>query len=302
MPLLPDGSDPQAPGVQPAPEAHLAQDGGRPRCVLLWIQFDGTDFHGFQRQTHKTAVQGPRSVAQTLEEAWQAMLGEPIVARSSSRTDAGVHARRMPVLVRTARTVPARGLKLGLNAHLPADLAVTDAQDMPEEFDVRADAVGKRYVYRLTTGEVALPLWRRIAWHVRGPLDEAAMALAAQHLVGVHDFAAFRGAACTAASTVRHMRSIDLQRQGEALTVAVDGNAFLLNMVRIFVGTLVDVGRGRFRPEDVQAMLASGDRRKAGQTAPAHGLTLDDVFFGPAGAKQGMDYKSLLLHMNAARN
>ena len=277
--------------TQPAHDASVAPQ----RAVRLWLQYDGSDFHGLQRQ-----AAGIRTVAGTLEDAWQRWLGEPVVLRASSRTDAGVHARRMPVLLRTASTVPARGLRLGLNARLPDDLRVLEADDMPADFDVRSDAVGKRYLYRIQTGETALPLLRRHAWHVRGPIDVTAMQEAARHLVGIHDFSAFRAVGCTAASTLRHMREIAIEPCESGVVLRVEGNAFLLNMVRIMAGTLVAVGQGRLRAADVPDILASGDRRRAGQTAPAHGLMLDDVFYGPPGARHGTDYKALLGNMNAA--
>ncbi len=266
------------------------------RAVLLWVQFDGGEFCGFQKQLTD------RTVAGTLEDAWHKMLGETVIARSSSRTDAGVHARRMPVLIRTEKTIAPRGLMLGLNSFLPSDLAVQEAQDVPADFDVRNDAVGKRYVYRLWVAESRAPLWRRYAWQVRGPLDTAAMQEAARHLQGVHDFSTFRGAACVAKSTVRHIRRVHVDAsQLPLVQIEVDGNAFLLNMVRIFAGTLVDIGRGRLKPEEMPAILASHDRTRAGQTAPSHGLTLDEVFYGPPGARQGLDYKNLLAHMEGAR-
>jgi tRNA pseudouridine38-40 synthase len=275
----------------------LAVDRDRSRHVLLWIQFDGTDFAGFQRQ-----AEGIRTVAGTLEAAWLRMLGEVAIARTSSRTDAGVHARRMPVLVRTDKSVPARGLMLGLNAHLPEDMAVIAADDVPAAFDVRADAVGKRYVYRVTVGEARWPLQRRHAWHVRGPLDLGAMQQGASHFAGIHDFSAFRAVGCTAASTVRHLRGVEVaQPEPHLLTVTVDGNAFLLNMVRIIAGTLVDVGRSRLDPLAIPQILASLDRTRAGQTAPSHGLTLDEVFYGPAGERQGVNYKDMLANMELAR-
>lgn len=274
------------------------------RHVLLWVQFDGTDFAGFQRQ-----IAGIRTVAGELEAGWLRRFGEVGIARSSSRTDSGVHARRMPVLFRTGiRNIPARGLMLALNSRLPPDLAVVEADDVPAEFDVRSDAVGKRYIYRITSGEARLPLWRRSAWHVRGPLDLDAMREAAARFEGVHDFAAFRGAQCVAKSTIRNLRCVEVGVEplaGHALSpvvsLTVDGNAFLLNMVRIIAGTVTDVGRGRLNPDDVPRMLASRERVAAGQTAPAHGLTLDDVFYGPAGARQGRDYKAMLANMALAR-
>lgn len=242
-----------------------------------------------------------RTVAGAVEDAWLAMLSETVVARTSSRTDSGVHANRMPVLIRTDKLLSQRGLTLGLNTHLPPDVAVVGADEVPLEFDVRADAVGKRYVYRLISSLPRLPTWRRVAWHVHGTLDVAAMQAAAKHFEGIHLFDAFRAATCKATSTRRHIRSVEVFDRGPIVEVVVDGNAFLFNMVRIMVGTLVDIGRGKFAPEAIAEMLQSRDRRRAGQTAPAHGLTLDDVFFGPPGARQGLDYKAMLENMAIAR-
>jgi len=268
-----------------------------PRSLLLWLQFDGGQFSGFQRQ-----IQGVRTVAGTLEAAWSAMLDEQIVAKSSSRTDAGVHARRMPVLVRTHRDVPARGILLGLNRHLPDDMAVQEAHEMPDDFDVRNDAVGKRYIYRIALGEARQPLLRQNHWHLRGPLDLASMQRAAQDFAGIHDFSSFRGAACVAKSTIRHLRAVTVaQPRPDRLEIEVDGNAFLLNMVRIIVGTLVEIGRGKRTADCIPALLGARDRTQSGQTAPAHGLTLDGVFYGPAGARQGLNYKDLLVNMAASR-
>ena len=131
---------------------------------------------------------------------------------------------------------------------------------MPADFDVRADATGKRYLYRVQPGPVRLPLWRRTAWHVKGRLDLPAMQQAAALLVGSHDFAAFRSAQCTAATTVRTVLGVDVAQVGDVVAITVEGNAFLHNMVRIIAGTLVGVGKHRFAPDDVAQMLQSGDR------------------------------------------
>lgn len=265
------------------------------RTVRLWLQFEGTDFCGFQRQGDLRTVQGE------FERAWQDFIGERASLRASSRTDAGVHARRMPLCVRTRAKVPLRGLSLGLNTHLPPDLAVLSADEMPPEFDVRGDAVNKRYIYRMITSEARAPLLARTAYHVHGALDVPAMQRAATCFEGIHDFAAFRAAACTAHSTVRHLRSVRVEAaEAPLLTITVEGNAFLHNMVRIIAGTLIDVGRRRIAADAIPAIIASRDRTRAGQTAPPQGLTLDDVFYGPPGARQGLDYKDLLGHMNRA--
>lgn len=278
-----------------------AQDFGRAHSLLLWVQFDGSAFSGFQRQ------QGDiRSVAGTIEQTWLDLFSEEIWARSSSRTDAGVHARRMPVLVRTSRNVGPRGAMLALNTRLPEDLKVISGEEVAQDADIRADAVGKRYLYHVQEGPVRLPLWRLRAWHVRGPLDLAKMQEGAALLRGVHDFSAFRSQHCGSATTLRdlHVVSVvELLREGDCrlLQIAVDGNAFLHNMVRIIAGTLVDLGRNRRQLADLQHALEEGDRRASGQTAPPHGLQLDDVYFGPWGQRLGTDYKRILLHMDADR-
>lgn len=253
------------------------------------VEFDGGALSGFQRQL------GVRTVQAELEAAWQRWLGEAVHAASSSRTDAGVHARAMPVLVRTAAEVPDKAVVFGMNAMLPDDIAVISAQQMPETFHVRHDAVGKRYIYRLRVSPVRSPLRRRDRWHIRHQaLDVAAMQRAALAMQGEHDFAGFRAASCVARSTVRSLSRVEVSGEGEALEIAVEGNAFLQNMVRIIAGTLVEVGKGRKDAGDIPAVLASGDRKQAGPTAPAHGLTLDEVFYGPPGARQGLEHKQLL--------
>jgi tRNA pseudouridine38-40 synthase len=258
------------------------------RRWLAWISFDGGGFCGFQRQ------QGLRTVAGELEAAWAGWQHEAIVARSSSRTDAGVHARRMPVLFETARALPAKAVVHGWNARLPDDLAVLEAAPVEAAFDVRADAIGKRYVYRVWADRVRAPRRRLDHWHVRGRLDLDAARAAAALLRGDHDFAAFRASSCTARSTRRTLGRVELRGEGPALALVVEGNAFLHNMVRVIAGTVVAVGRGRFGPEQVAKALRSGLRGDAGPTAPAHGLELDEVFFGPHGARQGLEHKRLL--------
>ena len=257
------------------------------RRFLAWIQFDGSAFCGYARQGEQ------RSVCYTLEQAWWDWREERVKFRSSSRTDSGVHARRMPVLIQTEQRVPAKAVVFGLNMHLPADLAVIEAAPVDEAFHVRHDAIGKRYVYRIYNGRARQPLLRHHYWHVTRPLDEQAMATAATAFIGTHDFSAFRAAHCQAKTSRRAIRLVEVQRQGDVMLVTVEGNAFLHNMVRIMVGTLVEIGWGKIAAEDLPGIIASKDRLKAGQTAPAVGLTLDDVFYGVHGAKEGLNFKKL---------
>jgi tRNA pseudouridine38-40 synthase len=252
------------------------------------VEFDGGGFHGFQRQDGARTVQG------AIESAWLEWLGETIGARSSSRTDAGVHGRLMPVALRTGADLPTKALVHGLNRVLDEDLGVVQGRWASDAFDVRYDAFGKRYIYRLWVDRVRSPRRRRDHWLVKRPqLDVAAMQRAAGHMLGEHDFAGFRSAHCTAATTRRLLSRVRVSASGPQLTVTIEGNAFLQNMVRILVGTLVQVGHGAIDADELPAVIASLDRTRAGPTAPAHGLTLDEVFFGPDGERWGLDHDRL---------
>ncbi len=290
------------------PDAELG-DEGRGSMVhaadvhrwLVRVQFDGAGFAGYQRQGDL------RTVASALADGWRAWQGEDVELRASSRTDAGVHARALPVLVHTRRELPAKAVVLGWNAHMDEDIAIVSADRVDADFHIRHDAVGKRYIYRIWNARARSPLLRTTHWHVPSRLDLEAMRQAAALLQGDHDFAAFRSAHCQSPTTMRTMREVRIVRGAEAradgageLSLIVEGNAFLHNMVRILAGTLVSVGRGQRSLDDIRRALQSGDRRDPGQTAPAHGLVLDEVFYGPSGARQGLDHKALLARMSAA--
>ena len=288
------------------------------RRILLWVAFDGADFHGFQRQRDL------RTVAGVLEAAWLRFRGETITIRSSSRTDAAVHGRRMPATFETRDPLSIKGIRFGLDHRLDPDIAIVGAEEVPADFHVRHDAMGKRYVYRIWCGRSRAPTRRRDHWHVPWQLDVDAMAEAASHFVGEHDFAGFRTTACTARSTLRSLSRVAVGREGaegavsaetnavclsptalgqlavdgaRAVVIVVEGNAFLHNMVRIIAGTLVEVGKGKLLPADIAGIIASRDRGRAGPTAPGHGLTLEAVFYGPYGARHGLAHKVLLARL-----
>jgi tRNA pseudouridine38-40 synthase len=214
-----------------------------------------------------------------LEEAFAAMVGAPVRVTGAGRTDAGVHAEGQVVSVQVEARIPAAGFLRGLNTHLPPDIAVRELADAPEDFDARRSARGKIYRYSIWNHVVRSPQRARWSWHYRAALDTAAMREAAGALIGRHDFRAFRAADCERLSTVREMRSFSVLRDGALITCQVEGTAFLKNMVRIMVGTLVAAGRRELDAAGVAALLASGDRTQAGVTAPAHGLTLARVIY-----------------------
>jgi tRNA pseudouridine38-40 synthase len=243
------------------------------RNLRILIEYDGTDFHGWQRQPGLRTVQG------CLEQALQTMTGEAVSIQGAGRTDAGVHAAGQVATFPLLARIPEVGLLRGLNSFLPADIAILDVREVAPEFDARFSARGKVYRYRIWNHLVRSPLHARGSWHCRSLLDLAAMRQAAQQLCGEHDFRAFRASDCERRTTVRVIRRLEIDRQGALLIIDVEATAFLKNMVRILVGTLVDLGRGKIAGEVIDHMLRTGDRTAGGITAPAHGLTLLRVMY-----------------------
>lgn len=240
--------------------------------MLLEVAYDGTAFHGWAAQA------GARTVEETLHGAVLALDPRASRLRGTSRTDAGVHAEGQLVGFDTGRDIPARGWTLGLNQHLPEDVAVRAARAVPIGFSPRFASRGKRYRYRVLVDPVRDPPWRTRAWRV-SELDPAVMAREGEAALGMHDFAAFRSAGDERATTVRTLTRVDVEREADprVVCVVVEGDAFLYNMVRILVGTMVDVARGRLAAGALARALETRERRDAGITAPAHGLVLEQV-------------------------
>jgi tRNA pseudouridine38-40 synthase len=242
--------------------------------VRLTLEYDGTDFVGWQRQLNG------RSVQEVLEKALAELLGSPVSAAAAGRTDAGVHALGQVVAFDAPRTLPAKAYVRGLSSVLPQDVAVVAADEAPEGFDPRRWATGKRYRYLISRRAFRSPLLRRTHWELFGAVDVDAMRAAAPALLGTHDFSSFRAADCEAPHPRRTLRELGLHDEGQVLRIEVEGTAFLKHMVRNVVGSLVEVGRGKRPPSWVAEVLAAKDRTLAGPTAPAHGLTLVSVSYG----------------------
>lgn len=238
----------------------------------LTIQYDGTAYCGWQVQPQVPTVQG------TIEAVLQKMTQAPCRLRAAGRTDAGVHAQGQIASFYTASAIPPQGFFRGLNALLPQDIAISAIQAVSPDFDARRHNHGKHYRYTICHQKHPSPEQARRALHVYGALDLAAMAQAAQRLVGRHNFAAFRAASCERETTVRTLYRCTVTRRSAAVTVDVEGTAFLKNMVRIITGTLLEVGQGRRSAGSLVELLKNGDRTEAGITAPAHGLCLMRVF------------------------
>lgn len=243
------------------------------RRLALTIAYDGTAYVGWQRQNNGPSVQG------SIETALRAMTHEEQPLRGASRTDAGVHALGQTAHFDTTRTISTYGFLRGLNSTLPDDIRILDVRDVPPTFDARLSNVGKLYRYRLHRSRIAPPEITQHAWCLTSSVDVLAMRRAARAFVGYHDFAAFRAADCERLTTQRRVHRVDVTAHGEQIAVEVEGEGFLKNMVRIMVGTLVDVGAGKRAPEHVADLLRSGDRLQAGPTALAKGLTLVKVLY-----------------------
>jgi len=243
------------------------------RTILLILEYDGTAYVGWQVQPNGLAVQ------EVVEKALAEILGHEVRIHSSGRTDAGVHARGMAAHFHTDRNLPLKAFREGVNTFLSQDIAIREVREMPADFHARYSAIGKWYRYTIFRNEVRSPLAARSAWYLRGSLDLDLMRAAAASLVGEHDFKAFRSSSCVAKTTVREIFRIDVTADDNFVYIDVRGSGFLKNMVRMLAGTIVDVGLGRRPVEDVAMLVAGTDDMVCGQTAPAHGLCLQEVWY-----------------------
>lgn len=262
------------------------------RTLSLTLAYDGSQFVGWQVQP------SGRSVQAVVEKALRRLTGETIRIRAAGRTDSGVHALGQVISFSTASSIPTARFPQALQTHLPEDITVRSARDVPESFHATYSAVGKQYRYVIYNGRRMLPFLRHYAFPYRGPLDVAAMHDAAQAFLGTHDFRSFETQWPNKATSVRTVTACSVRRTGGwrvwapgplevstpdhpqdflCLDIAADG--FLYNMVRAIAGTLLKVGQGRWTGSNIERIIAAGDRRQAGETAPACGLYLVQVFY-----------------------
>jgi tRNA pseudouridine38-40 synthase len=243
------------------------------RTILLQIEYDGTEYAGWQVQPNGVTVQ------EVVESALAQLLGKDVRIHSSGRTDAGVHARGMMAHFHTEATLPLKAFRDGVNRFLPRDVVIRSAEEQHKDFHARYSAKGKWYRYTIYNGNVRSPLCSRSTWNLRGDLDLNRLRRAASCLVGEHDFSAFRSSSCTAKTTVREIYSVKIGEEGQFIYIDVRGSGFLKNMVRMMVGTLVEIGQGRRPVEDIEKLLAEEPGMTTGATAPAKGLCLEEVWY-----------------------
>lgn len=241
--------------------------------IKLELQFDGTDFHGWQIQSGVTTIQGE------LRRAIRSVTGEDVMPVGCGRTDAGVHATSYIASYQTESRIPADRIPYALNAHLAPGIICRGAEVVPDSFNAARSATGKTYRYIIDNGGFPDALMLRFAWHYRYALDSDAMAEAAKAFLGTHDFIGFAASGFSVKTTVRTIHAVNIKREGSLIITDITGNGFLYNMVRIIIGTLVNVGCGRTAADALPEIILSGDRKRAGITAPANGLCLKEVFY-----------------------
>lgn len=238
------------------------------RNTLIRLMFDGTAYHGFQRQHNGITIQ------EKLEDAVYAITGKRVPVLGCSRTDAGVHAQSYVAMFENASGIPMSQLPKALNSALPEDIRVLEASEAPEGFHPVFSAKEKTYEYTIVNRRISDVFQRKYAWFYPIVLDVERMQKGAQHFLGEHDFKAFMAAGGSAKTSVRHIRELDITEKDGIIKIRITANGFLYNMVRIITGTLVYVGNGKLESDEVAEIILAGDRRRAGMTAPPEGLAL----------------------------
>ncbi len=243
------------------------------RNIALVLTYEGTAYHGWQMQKNLATVQ------QTLEKGIRMVVGHDVHVTGCGRTDAGVHARVYVANFRTESTIPCDRLPYALNTHLPADIVVTKAFEVGENFNAIGSCVRKEYTYTIYNSRVRDPFYVNRAWFYPGHLDEKIMQAAADRFVGTHDFAAVRSVGTDVKSTVRTVYYYNVERKGNIIELKVCANGFLYNMARAMAGTVVYAAEGKFPPEQISKILDDGNRTAAGPTVPPGGLYMTRLWY-----------------------
>ena len=238
--------------------------------LKITLQYNGENYCGWQRQPNSPGIQG------TVENAIYEITKEKVKVTASGRTDAGVHALGQVANFKTETNIPASRIPDALNAKLPKDISVISCEEVDMDFHARYNACGKTYRYLIYNRPYRSPLYKNLAYHVKYDLDWDKIRLEAKYLIGTHDFVGFMSSGSSVKDTVRTIYDIKIEEHEGITSIEISGNGFLYNMVRIIVGTLVDIGRGRIK-HNMEEIINSKSRSMCGHTAPAHGLFLKKV-------------------------
>lgn len=242
--------------------------------IKLIIEFDGSNFCGWQRQPKG------RTVQKVIETAIFKATGEEILINGSSRTDAGVHARAMVANFFTDSTIPGDKFREAINTRLPEDVSIIKSEEVREDFHARYSSKGKTYSYTIVNRYERLSLGHQYLYHYRYNLDIEAMRKACEYFIGIHDFKAFMSPGSSIKTTVRNVTDLFIEQEDQdKIKIFISADGFLYNMVRIIVGTLIKVGNGKLKAEEIESIIKEGNRKRAGMCVPPNGLILEKVFY-----------------------
>ena len=243
------------------------------RNIKLTIEYDGTSYGGWQKQKNNITIQ------QCIEEAIKLLTGEQVELIGSSRTDAGVHAKGMVANFITNSQIPADKFREAINTKLPDDIGIIKSEEVDKNFHSRYDSKGKTYCYTLVNRYEKICIGRNYVYQVRDELNYDLMKEAAKYFLGKHDFKAFKTNGSSVKTSVRTISGLELELKDDVIKIFVSADGFLYKMVRIIVGTLIEVGKGKIKPESIERIIKNGDRSKAGPCVPPNGLVLEKVFY-----------------------
>lgn len=243
------------------------------RNIKLTIEYDGKDFNGWQKQPNKLNIQG------TIEQAIKAITGEEVELNASGRTDAGVHALNQVANFKTNSQIPIEKFAIAINSRLKKSIVIKKAEEVGERFHSRLNCKRKTYRYIINNSEMGSAIYRNLETHIPQKLDTEKMEKALKYFEGEHDFKAFKASGTSSKSSVRKIYATKLYKENHRIYIELTGNGFLYNMVRIIVGTLVDVGLGKIEPEEIIDIIKDGKRERAGKTLPPNGLYLISVMY-----------------------
>lgn len=241
------------------------------RNIKLTIEYDGKDFNGWQKQPNKLNIQG------NIEKVISEITKEEIELIGSGRTDAGVHAIGQVANFKTNSNIPIEKFAIAINSRLKKSIIIKKAEEVPERFHSRYNCKKKTYRYTINNSDMGSAIYRNLEYNIKMPLNLENMKKASKYFEGEHDFSAFKASGTSSKSSVRTIYSADVKKENERIIIELTGNGFLYNMVRIISGTLVEVGLGKIRPEEIKDIIDSKNRQMAGKTLPPYGLYLVEV-------------------------
>ena len=241
--------------------------------IKLILEFDGTNYGGWQKQNNNKTIQ------EELEKAIRKATGEDIEVIGSSRTDAGVHSRGMTANFKTNSSIPPERFREAVNRHLPDDIAILKSEEVNDSFHARYDSKGKTYSYTIVNRYEKVSIGRNYVYHVKDELDLLKMQEACKYFSGKHDFTAFKTNGSSVKTSVRTIKELYMEKDGDSIRIFVTADGFLYNMVRIIVGTLLEVGKGKIDPKSIENIIESKDRNQSGPCVQPNGLVLEKVYY-----------------------